>query len=150
MAMQQVGMTSPASAAIAQTQAQQYQNFARSGQQQHPNQAAYQAMQQAANGQRQPQRSAPSPAFTNSSGMSNLNQQGMVQPMHAGSNGGNATQSASAFYPSPFQKHFDQLGKLTNITLVDICRPETDLWMQTRNSIPSNRNRCSKISSLKK
>lgn len=26
---------------------------------------------------------------------------------------GGGSQSASAFYPSPFQKHFDQLGKLT-------------------------------------
>ncbi|SMQ45789.1 unnamed protein product [Zymoseptoria tritici ST99CH_3D1] len=106
MVMQQGGTASPTSG---QSQAQQFHNFARSSQQQHPNHSLYQAPQHALNGQRQVQRPAPSPVFTNSS--SGTNPHSMGQPMHVGNNGGNVSQSASAFYPSPFQKHFEQLDQ---------------------------------------
>lgn len=122
MALQQGGMASPASGVLAQPQAQQFQNFARSSQQ-HPNQALYQAQQQQqqqhAGAQRQAHRSAtPSNYQSSVSGMSNTSagsHHGVSQPMPGGNPSGGAGPSASAFYPSPFQKHYDQLGKLTPI-----------------------------------
>jgi hypothetical protein len=117
MTIQQGGIASPTSGAVIQPQAQQFQNFGRSSQPQHHNTGAFQ--QQPTNGSRQAQRSAPSPAFTNSSsGMSNMahgSQHSMGQTMQSGSNGGNVAQSASTFYPSPFQKPFEQLGKMTHV-----------------------------------
>ncbi|EME88123.1 uncharacterized protein MYCFIDRAFT_184912 [Pseudocercospora fijiensis CIRAD86] len=91
LALQQGGMTSPASAVLAQPQAQHFQSLARSSQPQ-PNQAFYQAQQQPANGPRQPQQ-RPTPAST-----------------YQGSQSGMSTASTFS-YPSPFQKHFDQLDQ---------------------------------------
>jgi hypothetical protein len=121
MAMHQGGMTSPASGVLAQPQAQQFQNFARSSQQ-HPNQALYQAQQQQqqqqhAGAQRQAQRSATSSNYQSSvSAMSNTSagsHHSANQALPGGNPGGSAGPPASTYYPSPFQKHFDQLGKLT-------------------------------------
>lgn len=116
MAVHQGGMTSPASGVLAQPQAQQFPNYARSSQQ-HSNQALYQAQQQHASVQRQPQRSAaPSNYKSSVSGMSNTSagsHHSVNQPIPGANPGAVAGPSASTFYPSPFQKHFDQLGKLT-------------------------------------
>ncbi|KXT07494.1 hypothetical protein AC578_482 [Pseudocercospora eumusae] len=118
-ALQQGGMTSPASAVIAQPQAQHFQSFARSSQPQ-PNQAFYQAQQQPANGPRQPQqRPTPSSTYQGSqSGMSSMSTGSHALPQ-PGSAGGSA--AASTFsYPSPFQKHFDQLGKFPLPFLIEL------------------------------
>lgn len=110
-AIQQGGMTSPASAGLAQPQGQPYQGYARSSQPQ-PNPAFFQAQQQASNAPHRPQhRPTPSSTYPSSAGsISNMPTGAQVLP-HPGSSGGSAPPSAS-FYPSPFQKHFEQLGKL--------------------------------------
>lgn len=127
MTMHQAGMPSPAPGSLAQQQAQHFQNFARSSQQ-HPNQALYQAQQQQqqqhAGAQRQGQRPTTSSNYHSSvSGMSNASagsQHSTNQPMSAGNPSGSGPM-ASTFYPSPFQKHFDQLGKLTPIPFIELC-----------------------------
>ncbi|KAI5369840.1 Putative basic-leucine zipper domain-containing protein [Septoria linicola] len=110
-ALQQGGMTSPASAVLAQPQGQPYQSFARSSQHL-PNQAFYQAQQQPINTSQRPQhRPTPSSTYASSaSGISNMSAGSQALP-HPGSSGGKAPSSASAFYPSPFQKHFEQLDQ---------------------------------------
>lgn len=120
-AIQQGGMTSPASGLVPQQQAQQFQGFPRSAQQQ-SNPAFYQAQHQATAAQQRAQhRPTPSSTYPSSaSGASNMSSgsQGM---QGQGDVPGNAPPSASAFYPSPFQKHFDQLGKLTSFNIVELC-----------------------------
>ncbi|KXL46716.1 MAG: hypothetical protein FE78DRAFT_538145 [Acidomyces sp. 'richmondensis'] len=98
MAMHQGGVTPPTSAVLAQPQAQQYHAYARSSQQQ-PNSSFY-AQKAPPNLQQRPlQRPA---QYQNHAG----SQRTLHVPMSAG-------QVPSAFYPSPFQKHIDQLGKFT-------------------------------------
>jgi len=48
---------------------------------------------------------------------------------YPGSSSGSAPPSASAFYPSPFQKHFEQLGKSTSVLSADLCLFSTDGWI---------------------
>lgn len=122
-AIQQMGMTSPASAVLGQPQAQPYQSFAGSSQQQ-PSQAFYQPQQHATNAPRYRQhRATASSTYQGStSGISNMSP-GLPYP---GSSGGSAPPSASAFYPSPFQKHFEQLGKSTSVLSADLCLFSTD------------------------
>lgn len=115
MAIQQGGNTPPTSAIVAQPQQQQFQAFPRPSQQQ-PNQTFYHPI--SPQGQRVPQQRPP--FHSNTSVQSNLSsgsRRSMTQPMSAGGGPGpvSAGQSASAYYPSPFQKHIDQLGKLTPI-----------------------------------
>ncbi|PIB01175.1 hypothetical protein CB0940_01671 [Cercospora beticola] len=108
-ALQQGAMTSPASAGLAQPQGQTFQNFTRSSQQ--PNHAFYQAQQQPAAAQHRRHRPTPSSTYPSSaSGISNVSNGSQALP-HPGSSGGSAPPSASAFYPSPFQKHFEQLDQ---------------------------------------
>lgn len=129
MALHQGGMTSPASGVLAQPQGQQFQSFARSSQQ-HSNPALYQAQQQQqqqqhAGVQRQAHRPATTSNYQSSvSGMSNTSagsHHSVNQPMPGANQAGNTGQLASTFYPSPFQKHFDQLGKLTPIIPIELC-----------------------------
>jgi len=112
LTMHQGGMTPPISAVVAQPQTQQF-NLARSSQQ-YPNQAVFQVQQQSNSAQRAPQRptssSYQSSAF---SGLSTGSHSAMSQSVDSGSADSAGPQSASSFYPSPFQKHFEQLGKLT-------------------------------------
>lgn len=121
MTMHQGGMTPPTSAVLAQPQAQHMQNYARSLQQR-PNQALYQGQPQPSNVPSQ--RPAPSNYQSSASGISSLsaNSHHVMPQAVGGTVGGNAgPQSASSFYPSPFQKHFEQLGKLTPYPLVELC-----------------------------
>lgn len=128
MTLHQGGMTSPASGVLAQPQAQQFPNFVRSSQQ-HPNQALYQTQQQQqqqhAGVQRQAHRSATSSNYQSSvSGMSNTSagsHHSANQPMPGASSIGNTGPLASTFYPSPFQKHFDQLGKFFPSIPIELC-----------------------------
>lgn len=117
MVMQQGGNTPPTSTILAQPQQQQFQAFARPSQQQ-PNQPFYHSL--SPQGQRVPQqqqRPAAPPHYQSNASVhsshSTGSRQSMTQPMSGGSAPGSAGQSASAYYPSPFQKHIDQLGKLT-------------------------------------
>lgn len=124
LAMQQGGMTPPISAVVAQPQTQQFNNFARSSQQ-YPNQAVFQVQQQSGGIQRPPQRPTTSSNYQSSaSGLSSLSagsQSAMGQSADPGSATSGGPQSASSFYPSPFQKHFEQLGKLTPLPLIELC-----------------------------
>lgn len=124
MNMQQGGMTPPTSAVNAQPQAQHFQAFAARSSQQQPNQAFYQAQQQPSSVPRGAQRPATS-TYSNSPGgapsVSGTSNPNLGQSMSAAPAGGAGTQSASSFYPSPFQKHFDQLGKLTPYYPVGLC-----------------------------
>ena len=114
MVVQQGGNnTPPTSTVVAQPQIQQFHNFARSSQQP-PNQAFQQRQQISPNTQR------PGPPQQYHS---NSNRNSVNAPMSAGVPGGNINQSipASQFYPSPFQKHIDQLGKLTPTPQIELC-----------------------------
>lgn len=112
------GMTPPTSGIHAQSHGQQYHQFARS--QQPPlNHSFYPPQQQA----QRPAPRAPPSNYQSSTGISSqspASQTAMQQagpPGSAGSGGGSGNAgvvpSASAYYPSPFQKHIDQLGKFT-------------------------------------
>lgn len=116
MGIQQGGMTPPTSAVNAQPQAQHFQPFAARSTQQQPNQAFYQTHQQPSNVQRATQRPTPSTYQSSASGVSSVSaasHQNMGQAMNATTSAPGSSQSAQAFYPSPFQKHFDQLGMST-------------------------------------
>ena len=119
MVMQQGGTsTPPTSAVLAQPQLQQLQGFARSSGPQH-NQAYQQRQPISPNAQR------PGPPYQHQStgsihsSRSADRRNSMNTPMSA--NGPNAALSASHFYPSPFQKHNEQLGKFTPFPLVELC-----------------------------
>jgi len=130
LAVQQGGNTPPNAAVLAQPQQQQqqFQAFPRSSQQQ-PNQAFYQPI--SPHGQRAPQQQRPAPTHYQSnasvqSSHSAGSRTGMNNPMNVvnAPHGGAGGQSASAYYPSPFQKHIDQLGKLTRLLFpAELCRP---------------------------
>lgn len=85
--MQPGGLTPPGSAMHSQSFAAQQQARSRYAMQ-HPS-----------------QRQAPAVQYANSTGMSNLS------VSSAADNNGGAPAAPSAYYPSPFQKHIDQLGK---------------------------------------
>lgn len=135
IAMQTGGMTPPTSGVLAQPQGQHSSHFAR-GQQQSLNPVMYQPPQQASHMQR-PQRPG---QFQGGGGggmpkhapNSQPNNQHQNPPGSAGSGGpgqNNSANSASAYYPSPFQKHIDQLGKFTpppSPKLVELCRPRVN------------------------
>jgi len=106
MAMHQGGVTPPTSAVLAQPQAQQYHSYARSSQQQ-PNPSFYTHKAPPNLQQRSLQR--PAQYQNNAAGQRTLH-----VPMSVG-------QAPSAFYPSPFQKHIDQLGKLSPNILIELC-----------------------------
>ena len=117
MVVQQGGNnTPPTSSVVAQPQIQQYHNFARSSQPP-PNQAFQQRQQMSPNAQRPGQL----PQYQNSaslhSSQSTGNRNSLSAPMSASMPGGNVNSAipASQFYPSPFQKHIDQLGKFPPI-----------------------------------
>jgi len=122
VAMHQGGMTPPTSAVLAQTQAQQYQGFSRS--QQPPLNTQFYQPVQAQHLQRAQRPAAPQQYHSSTSGISSQSPNShtgtynTVPPGSSGSAGGgsnsaSAVPSASAYYPSPFQKHIDQLGKFT-------------------------------------
>lgn len=123
LVMQQGGNTPPTSALLAQPQQQQFQAFPRPSQQQ-PNQAFYHPQPMSPQGQRMPQQRptsthCPGNASAHSS-LSTGSRPSLNHPMSAGSGGPGSTggQSASAYYPSPFQKHIDQLGKFSRSLLL--------------------------------
>lgn len=123
MVMQQGGNTPPTSAVLAQPQAQQFQSFPRSSQQP-PNPTFYQTQQQMSpNVQRPPPRPNAGQHYQSSASVvsshSTASRQSLNPPMSAGNappngaGGSNAGPPPTQYYPSPFQKHIDQLGKLT-------------------------------------
>lgn len=117
-ALQQGGMTPPTSAILAQPQGQHYMTtYPRS--QPPPLNPAYYQPQHSPHHQRPPQRPTPPSQYQSStsamsshsvSSQPSLNQ---PPPNSAGSGPTSAGAPASAYYPSPFQKHIDQLGKFT-------------------------------------
>ena len=119
MAMSQSGLTSPTSAV---QPSKQFQSFARTSQPQLTSQGSFQSQQAPHNMRMQPQR--PSQRIQYHARTSSLSshspstQHSGGQPMVGTSvdSAGIPNASASAFYPSPFQKHFDQLGKSTPLT----------------------------------
>lgn len=122
-ALQTGGMTPPTSAMLAHPQGQQFQSYPRS-QQQPPGQMYYQGqqhMQLQRNTQRQAlptnYQSSISGVSSQSPGSQNsIQQSGTLRSAGSGSGasaGAGALPPASTFYPSPFQKHIDQLGKFT-------------------------------------
>lgn len=116
IAMQTGGMTPPASGVHAQSQGQHTSHFPRS-QQSSLNPVMYQPQQQTSHLQR-----AQRPGQFQSGGHGGLpkppnnSQSNGPHPPGSSGSGVNGTAgsvtSASAYYPSPFQKHIDQLGKL--------------------------------------
>jgi hypothetical protein len=95
---------------------QQYHSFARSSQQP-PNQAFQQRQQMSPNAQR------PGPQSQYQPNHSTSNRNSLNAPMSAGAPGGNVNPAipASQYYPSPFQKHIDQLGKFTLPLQIELC-----------------------------
>lgn len=115
IAMQTGGMTPPASGVHAQSQGQHTSHFPRS-QQSSLNPVMYQPPQQGSHLQR-----AQRPGQFQAGGHGlpkppNNSQSNGPHPPGSSGSGANGTAgsvtSASAYYPSPFQKHIDQLGKL--------------------------------------
>lgn len=120
-ALQQGGVTSPASAALAQPQAQHFQNYSRSSQQNH-NPGFYQTQHSAMNMQRLPQqRLTPSSTYPSSASAMSSMSTSSHGPSHSGNAGGGSAPSSASFYPSPFQKHFEQLGKSLPIFPTELC-----------------------------
>jgi hypothetical protein len=115
MTMHQGGMTPPTSAVIAQGQAQQYHAYPRASQQ--PSNPGY--FQTQAQLPRSSHRGQPS--HYQSSASSTASQQSFNPPMSAGRSAAGSATAASAYYPSPFQKHIDQLGKFSPICLIELC-----------------------------
>lgn len=122
--MHQGGMTPPTSAVLAQTQAQQYQQGFSRSQQPSLNPQFYQPAQHQSQHFQRAQRPPPPQQFhSNTSGISSQSPSSQSNGGHTGppgssgsgggSNSTSAVPSASAYYPSPFQKHIDQLGKFT-------------------------------------
>ena len=122
MIMQQGGNTPPTSAVLAQPQAQQYHNFGRASQQP-PNPSYYQRQQMSPNAQRP----APPSHYQSSASIHSSHSTGsrhsLSGPLSAGVGAvtSNAGPSAAQYYPSPFQKHIDQLGKLSPIFPIELC-----------------------------
>ncbi len=128
LVMQQGGNTPPNTAVLAQPQQQQqhFQAFPRTSQQP-PNPAFYQRQQMSPNTQRgvaqQRYQNNASAVSSHSTG----SRQSIGQPMSAGANPNPVSgSSASQYYPSPFQKHIDQLGKFLHPLLAELCRPRID------------------------
>ena len=125
MVMQQGGNTPPTSAILAQPQAQQFHPFSRTPsqqQQQPPNSSFYpnQPQMSPLTQRAPPQRPAPPSNYQSSASVVSSQSTGSRQslnppPSASGGGGGSAGPPASHFYISPFQKHIDQLGKLTPI-----------------------------------
>jgi hypothetical protein len=117
MVAPQGGMASPIS--IAQAHGQQFQAFPRAPQQPLP--AHHQEQLSSPQSGARPLQAPPLPA----SGLSNG---ALAQQQNFASSFANDTakqhltpaQSASSYYPSPFQRHYDQLGKLYTFH-VHIC-----------------------------
>ncbi|KAF2765827.1 hypothetical protein EJ03DRAFT_279306 [Teratosphaeria nubilosa] len=105
MTMQQGGMTPPMSSVVAQGQAQQFHTYPRSSQQP-PNASFYAPQQSSTNIQRS---SYPPQQTTKCQNVPSAvaNPSSLNSPLSAG----HIKVGASAYYPSPFQKHIDQLGK---------------------------------------
>ncbi|CAK4028974.1 hypothetical protein DOTSEDRAFT_68942 [Lecanosticta acicola] len=113
MNMQQGGMTPPTSAVNAQPQAQHFQTLGARTSQHQPSSAYYQA-QQPSHIQRATHRATPSTYRGSASGASSVSGgslPNMSQAMSATATGATAPQSASTFFPGPFQKHYDQLDQ---------------------------------------
>ena len=122
MIMQQGGNTPPTSAVLAQPHTQQFQNFARTSQQP-PNPSFYQHQQIPPN----VHRPAPPPQYHSSGSIQashpSGNRNNLPGPSSAGAALGsnNVGPSASQYYPSPFQKHIDQLGKFPPNFPIELC-----------------------------
>lgn len=114
LVMQQGGnSTPPTSAVLAQSQMQQYHSFRAS--QPQPNGGFSQRQQMSPNAQR------PGPPSQYLSGGSTAKRNSLT----SSAPGGNMNQviPASQYYPSPFQKHIDQLGKFTPFLKIELCYP---------------------------
>lgn len=128
--LQTGGMTPPASGVLAQPQGQHSSHFPRS-QQPSLNSVMYQPPQQGSHLHRS-QRPGQFP--TGAGGLSKQSPGSQHQnPPGSSGSAGNGTSgsvtSASAYYPSPFQKHIDQLGKFTpppSPSTVELCRPRVN------------------------
>jgi hypothetical protein len=121
MVMQQGGNTPPTSAALAQPQAQHFQPFPRPSQQP-PNQAFFQRQQMSPNSQRPgpPQHFQSTPSVASSH--STASRQSLGPSLSTGSMANAAPgSSGSQYYPSPFQKHIDQLGKFPRPLQIELC-----------------------------
>jgi len=110
----QGGITPPTSASLAQGQAQQYHGYPRSSLAQLPNPGIFPPSQQQPPMGMQRQMSRSQPPHHYQSSASTVSTQSAV--IHTNFNaptsaGGPASAGPSSYYPSPFQKHFDQLGK---------------------------------------
>lgn len=112
LARHQGGMTPPTSAVLAQPQ--QYQSMPRQSQQ--PNQAFYAAPKQSS---RRPGSAQHQSSISAVSSHSAASQQSMNPSMSAIHSGG--PPGPSAYYPSPFQRHIDQLGKFPRPMPIELC-----------------------------
>ncbi|KAK4950791.1 hypothetical protein LTR10_010784 [Elasticomyces elasticus] len=95
--MHQGGMTPPVAAALAQSQAQQYQAYSRSSLPQ-PTPSFYQQ-----------QRPPPPSHYQGSTSTVSSQSANLNPPLGVGRGMTSGPSSASTYYPSPFQKHIDQL-----------------------------------------
>ena len=117
MTAQQGGMTPPTSAGLAQGQAQQYQPYPRPSQP--PNPGYYQIPHQSSpETQRQ---TLPPSRYQSSTSHSNSSQSTMNAANHMGPNQGGFGVNAAGYYPSPFQKHIDQLGMSPRSPQIELC-----------------------------
>jgi hypothetical protein len=122
MVMQQGGNTPPNTGVLAQPQQQHFQSFPRTSQPP-PNPAFYQRQQHMSpNAQRPQQQQYPTAASAISSHSAG-SRRSIGPPMSAGAGSNPAAgSSASSYYPSPFQKHIDQLGKFPHPpVLLELC-----------------------------
>ena len=110
MAMQQGGMTPPLSAVLAQPQQQQFGQFPRSPlTQAMPD--GFTAQTRSPASQRQQIQSKHGPNTSSIHSRDSMSSQYRVPPNAM--NIGPSQAAPSSYYPSPFQKHIDQLGKLS-------------------------------------
>ena len=123
MVVHQGGNTPPTSTVLAQPQTQQFHTFSRASQQP-PNQAFYNPQQVSPNAQRPAQRPGPPPHYQSNASIVSSHSTGSRNSLNPSMNAGRNEATgplASQYYPSPMQKHFDQLGKLSPMTLIELC-----------------------------
>ena len=123
MVMQQGGSTPPNSAVLAQPQQQHFHTFSRIPQQS-PNQALYHSQQMSPGAQRGVQRAAPPSHRHNMSAVSDQagsSRHGLPQPQGVNVGGSPGTGGPDRYYPSPFQKDLDGLGKFFPVCLTELC-----------------------------
>ena len=126
LTMHQGGITPPNPSVLAQGQAQQYHAYPPPSQRQ-PNAGFFTAQQQHQPHPGPPQQTMhrPRPSQYHSSASTVSSRSVTSQPATLNppmSAGGGGPSTASAYYPSPFQKHIDQLGKSHHTPfLIELC-----------------------------